>query len=338
EIYAYGLRNPHRFSWDPSAGNRLFLGMIGEHNIESIYEVQAGDNFGWTEREGPFVVKSGDPTCSVYPLPPDDDQFGYTYPVAAYDHDRPEGFPRCSDSGDAVIGGFVYRGDLGPLKGKYVFGDDVNGRLFYTLAGEMRRNKKHRAAIYEFDVYDEAGRQTTMQDLAGDDRVDLRFGRDAGGELYVLSKANGTIWRVTDASRFADCDVGETQVTDAMGAENWDPITPDKWEFPGTEVILAEAGTNRPGPRRPFEYAVLSKGPAWESVEVDGEVRLDTPTSISNRDVIIVFGYRSDTEFYYAHLSQDNTIYPHNGIFVVNNADRERIEHQWDGSTGPPRR
>jgi hypothetical protein len=63
---------------------------------------------------------------------------------------------------------------------------------------------------------------------------------------------------------------------------------------------------------------------------------LDTPTSVSNRDVIIVFGYRSDTEFYYAHLSQDNTIYPHNGIFVVNNADRLRIEHQWNGSVGAP--
>ena len=45
------------------------MGNIGEHNIESIYEVHAGDNFGWTEREGPFVVKEGDPTCSVYALP-----------------------------------------------------------------------------------------------------------------------------------------------------------------------------------------------------------------------------------------------------------------------------
>jgi hypothetical protein len=44
-----------------------------------------------------------------------------------------------------------------------------------------------------------------------------------------------------------------------------------------------------------------------------------------------VFGYRSDTEFYYAHLSTDNTIYPHNGIFKVNNADRERIDYQWNG-------
>jgi hypothetical protein len=43
-----------------------------------------------------------------------------------------------------------------------------------------------------------------------------------------------------------------------------------------------------------------------------------------------VFGHRSDTEFYYAHVSTDNTIYPHNGIFVVNDADRLRIDDQWD--------
>jgi hypothetical protein len=57
---------------------------------------------------------------------------------------------------------------------------------------------------------------------------------------------------------------------------------------------------------------------------------LDTPVEITNRDVIVVFGHRSDTEFYYAHLSTDNTILPHNGVFVVNNADRLRIEDQWN--------
>jgi len=143
--------------------------------------------------------------------------------------------------------------------------------------------------------------------------------------------------RATNAEpTFAQCDTGTTKVNKVMGASNWAVVTPDKWDFPGDQVILAEAGEQRPGPRRPFEYAVLTKGPQWGSVEINAEVRLDTPTSVSNRDVIIVFGYRSDTEFYYAHLSQDNTIYPHNGIFVVNNADRLRIEHQWNGSVGAP--
>ncbi len=56
----------------------------------------------------------------------------------------------------------------------------------------------------------------------------------------------------------------------------------------------------------------------------------------SNRDVILVWNYQSPRRFYYAHLSQDNTIYPHNGIFVVDNADRLRIDDQWDGPVGAP--
>jgi hypothetical protein len=138
------------------------------------------------------------------------------------------------------------------------------------------------------------------------------------------------------AQAAAECGRGRTVVRNTNAAASWAPVTPAKWQFPGDQVILAQAGEERPGPRRPFEYAVLEKGPAFGSVQIDAEVRLDTPTSVSNRDVIIVFGYRSDTEFYYAHLSQDNTIYPHNGIFVVNNADRLRIDDQWNGQVGAP--
>ncbi|MGP3913153.1 hypothetical protein [Nonomuraea sp. 10N515B] len=133
-----------------------------------------------------------------------------------------------------------------------------------------------------------------------------------------------------------DCALGHARVKGVDAGHHWAPVTPAKWQFPGDQVILAEAGVARPGPRRPFEYAVLKTGPEFASARIDAKVRLDTPTSVSNRDVIIVFGYRSDTEFYYVHLSQDNTIYPHNGIFVVNNADRLRIDDQWNGQVGAP--
>jgi len=197
EIYAYGLRDPHRFGWDTGPGGRLLLANIGEHNVESIYEVRPGDNFGWPEREGPFQVRRGDSTCSVFPLPANDAASGFTYPVVAYDHDPSPGFPRCLDTGDAIMGGFVYRGTRAPaLVGEYVFGDIVNGRLFHAHASEMRRNEPP-AAIHALAVVDQQGRTVTMQTLAGDSRVDLRFGRDAAGELYLLSKANSKIWRVT---------------------------------------------------------------------------------------------------------------------------------------------
>lgn len=346
EIYAIGVRDPHRFSWDTGPGHRMFLGHIGEHAIEAIYEVRPGANFGWSEREGAFVFDraASDPCDRLYPLPPDDKQYGYTYPVAAYDHDPPPTWDCRSDVGRAVVGGFVYRGrEVPALRGKYVFGDIVDGRLFYTEAAKMRTGTKHLAPLYQLVVYDKAtGRQVPIQALTGvgapgdPNRVDLRFGRDADGELYVLAKSNGKIWKVVDTRGFASGDVGDTTVSDVMAADNWSPITPEKWQFPGDQVILAEPGTERPGPRRPFEYAVLTEGPQWESVEITAEVRIDTPVEITNRDVIIVLGHRSDTEFSYVHLSTDNSIYAHNGIFVVDNADRERIEHQWNGYHGAP--
>ncbi len=328
EIFARGMRDPHRFSWDAATG-RMYLGHIGEHRIEAVYEVKPGDNFGWSEREGTFVYKRGDPQCGVYPLPEDDERYGYQYPVAQFDHNPPPGHPLCSDSGHAISGGFVYRGrEIPELRGKYVFTDLVDGRVFYTEAREMRRGQPP-ARIHQFQVYDAAGARTTMQELAGDTRVDLRFGSDASGELYLLAKANGAVWKVTGTQRFADCRVGHTRVA-GDSARDWAPVTPAKWRFRGDQAILAEAGEARPGPRRPFEYAVLDRGPAFGNVRVDAEVRLDTPVEETNRDVVVVFGHRSDTEFYYAHVSTDNTIYPHNGIFVVNNADRLRIDDQWD--------
>ena len=112
EIYAYGMRDPHRFSWDAASPHRLYLGHIGEHAVEGVYEVRAGDNLGWSEREGAFVFDkaAADPCDRLLPLPADDAQYGYTYPVAAYDHDPPAGWNCPSDLGRAIVGGFVYRG------------------------------------------------------------------------------------------------------------------------------------------------------------------------------------------------------------------------------------
>ncbi|KJK44245.1 hypothetical protein UK23_30085 [Lentzea aerocolonigenes] len=332
EIYAYGMRDPYRFSWDSGGSHKMFLGHIGEKAVDSVYEVRKGANLGWSEREGFWAYKKNDPSCGVFPLPPDDEKYGYTYPVTAFDHNRLASSRPCADSGNALMGGFVYRGSKIPaLRGKYIYGEGVKGLIYYAEEREMRTGKPM-ATTREMMVYVN-GQLTTLKALVNDpNRVDLRFGRDAAGELYVLAKANGKIWKVTGARTFASCRTGHDFVAGATGSRSWEPVTPALWQFPGREVVLAQPGVARPGPRRPFEYAVLKKGPAFGSVQIDASVRLDTPVSESNRDVIIVFGYKSDTEFYYAHLSSDNTIYPHNGIFVVNNADRLRLDHQWDAA------
>ncbi|GLY06169.1 hypothetical protein Acsp01_65480 [Actinoplanes sp. NBRC 101535] len=338
EIWSYGYRDPHRFSWDRATG-KLYLGHIGEKSTESIYEVRKGDNAGWSEREG-YLVFDRDATnvCDrLYPLPADDAANGYDYPVAVYDHNPAPGWNCTDDVGVAVAGGFVYRGTAIPaLRGKYVFGDLVAGTVFYTETSEMKRGGPP-ATIHRLHLFTPAGESVRMQQLSSPgapgnpERVDLRFGTDNQGELYILAKANGKVWKVTGLRTFAAGPVGTTHVVGGATAADWAPVTPSKWQFTGGQVILAEAGAERPGPRRPFEYATLSRGPAFSSVQVDADVRLDTPVTVPDRDVIIVFGYQSDTQFYYAHLSSDNTIYPHNGIFKVDNADRVRIDYQWNG-------
>lgn len=186
EIWAYGLRNPHRFSWDMGGSNKMFIGNIGEKNIDSIYPGIAGANYGWDNREGSFLFKKDDPN-NVYSLPSNDALFGYTYPVAEYDHD--EGF--------AAVGGFVYRGAAIPeLQGKYIFGDIANGRIFYTEESEMLAGQA-KATIRELSLYDTNGAARNMTSFAGSSRAGLRLGMDAQGELYFLSKTNAKIWRVT---------------------------------------------------------------------------------------------------------------------------------------------
>ncbi len=123
----------------------------------------------------------------------------------------------------------------------------------------------------------------------------------------------------------------EHRVYAAPTAQQWDPLTDDLWSFDHGQVVLTEPGTNQGGPRRPFEYAIVDAGPELSSVSISAEVRIDEPVAVNNRDVIVVWNYQSPTRFYYAHLSQDNTIYPHNGIFVVDDADRVRIDDQWNG-------
>ena len=99
EIWALGLRNPQRFSWDRGGAGRMFIIDIGQANIEEVNLGAAGANYGWSLREGTFVVVHSDEEQRL-PLPSDDSALGITYPIVQYGHE--EGF--------AIAGGFVYRG------------------------------------------------------------------------------------------------------------------------------------------------------------------------------------------------------------------------------------
>lgn len=117
---------------------------------------------------------------------------------------------------------------------------------------------------------------------------------------------------------------------------HWDPVTDAKWDLGFNAATMTERGEAPTGPRRPFEYAVVTSGPELGRLDYRARVRIDEPVTRNDRDVVLVFNYSSPTRFSYAHLSQDNTIYPHNGIFVVDDADRLRVDDQWDGTVGAP--
>lgn len=194
EIYASGFRNAHRIAWDSVTGTLLTTD-IGQHDIEEVNIVHSGANYGWSNREGTFVYNG---TISIEA--PNTDGDPYTYPVAQYDHD--DGI----DGDAAIAGGFVYRGSRIPeLQGKFVYGDIVTGRLFYSDLQAMLDAEASgglaTAPVYEL-LLSVDGEVMSLGDLILDvigedtlpnDRVDLRFGQTDDGEIYIMTKQDGVI-------------------------------------------------------------------------------------------------------------------------------------------------
>jgi len=110
EIYAYGLRNPYRFSFD-KVSKRLFLGDVGQSRFEEINIIKSGGNYGWRITEGKACFNP-ESNCN---------KKGLVSPVATYDQSE----------GRAVIGGYVYRGTaISDLVGKYIFADYIAGTIW----------------------------------------------------------------------------------------------------------------------------------------------------------------------------------------------------------------
>jgi glucose/arabinose dehydrogenase len=162
EIWAFGLRNPWRFSFDRANGS-LFIADAGETAAEEIDYQPAtssgGQNYGWAIFEGDACFAGA--ACSTK---------GLTSPVVVYKH---------VDGNCVVSGGYVYRGQRSPsLDGIYFFGDYCSGRIWAFPASEARD-----------------GHATAQQVLDTQLRISS-FGEDAAGELYVVS-LDGSVYHVT---------------------------------------------------------------------------------------------------------------------------------------------
>ena len=203
EIYAHGFRNVHRMSWDRSDGT-LFASEIGNSQIEEINIIHEGGNYGWFEREGFYdngIDIPGGNMAEVYSLPVDildgrtEDEF--TYPVALYDHDE----------GVAITAGFVYRGSVPQLAGKFVFGDIREGRVFAADVAALKAADDGIPAtvapIEEIQLFvrDAGGdtRDVTLWELVEEamgttvERADLHISEGRDGELFITSRQDGII-------------------------------------------------------------------------------------------------------------------------------------------------
>jgi glucose/arabinose dehydrogenase len=162
EIYAYGFRNPWRFSFDRKT-NQLFAGDVGQNKFEEVDIVTKGGNYGWRPIEGLHPFRADDPK----PVDP-------IAPIAEYPH--PEGL--------SVTGGFVYRGKAIPqLEGKYIFGD-MMGPIWQLSKGADNKWAQTKLSISKDPGYWHI----------------YSFGEDVSGELYaltvILDGTKGALWQL----------------------------------------------------------------------------------------------------------------------------------------------
>jgi glucose/arabinose dehydrogenase len=197
EIFAYGFRNPYRFSFDTGGTHDLIVADVGQNTVEEIDRVTKGGNYGWAMKEGDFLFNRettasgnagtvgqrspGSPAGLIDPI---------SGPLGTLEYDHQDGI--------SITGGFVYRGsEIPELEGKFVFGDlalrsfpsRADGRLFYA---DLEDGTIHEFLLPQF-----------ADGVLPDGLTVHGFGQDANGELYALvtnTPSNGTggiVYRLT---------------------------------------------------------------------------------------------------------------------------------------------
>lgn len=157
EIFAYGLRNPWRFSFD-RCGGRLFLADVGQDRVEEVDLIVKGGNYGWNTMEGSSCFPPGS-VCV---------QGGLELPISEYRHD--------GQGGQSITGGYVYRGAQFPaLAGRYFFADFVSERLWSLTEVAPQRWERQELLRAGFNI--------------------SSFGEDEQGALYVTG-FDGGVYRI----------------------------------------------------------------------------------------------------------------------------------------------
>ncbi|MCK6454270.1 MAG: PQQ-dependent sugar dehydrogenase [Alphaproteobacteria bacterium] len=170
EIWAYGFRNPWRCSFDMGGSRQLFCADVGQNSYEEVNIVTKGGNFGWRVKEATHCFDYANP--NKHPATCKSD--GMIDPIIEYQNCNV--FEK-DCKGLSITGGYVYRGKIEALKGKYIFGDwskqfaKKDGRLYVGTqdGGKWRLDEVKVSNMPNFNAYV------------------LAFGQDSDGEVYVMA-------------------------------------------------------------------------------------------------------------------------------------------------------
>lgn len=214
EIWSYGLRNPWRASFDRETGD-LWIGDVGQASREEIdfqpASSNGGENYGWRLREGDIETPTGDVGG---PPPP-----GYVAPVYDYPHSGED----AEFSGQAVVGGYVYRGPIAEFVGHYIFADHQSGNVWKLDPDSV----DWRASVVNINsrVVPNAGTLDLISSIGEDAVGNLYFTRLFGpSAVYQLATTSQeAVWQGSDNATWDD-------------AENW-----ERDDNPGTEPVAGDA-------------------------------------------------------------------------------------------------
>ena len=170
EIYASGLRNPWRCSFDMADGSTLYCGDVQQNSYEEIHVIAEGDNLGWRRMEANQCFDYTQPDNH----PANCDKTGLTEPILVYENctARPQ---NCK--GISVTGGYIYRGANSDWDGKYIFGDW--SKSFGAMDGQFFIGTKGADGTWTME--------TATTDMDGSNPYVLAFAQDADGEVYALT-------------------------------------------------------------------------------------------------------------------------------------------------------
>lgn len=268
EIWAFGLRNPWRFTFDRSTGD-MYIGDVGQNCWEEVnfrpFSATGGDNFGWNIIEGPkcYDISGGGSNCNLPPTCMTQIPNAIT-PVIFYSHTLP--------NVQAVTGGYLYRGAAMPsFIGTYFFADYASGQIWNAVPG---------------------GTSWSFIEVASTGNLISSFGEDEAGELYYTSlgftATDGAVYKLSAPSSlpYSD-DFNDNDVTD------WN-ATKGSWGATGGE--LQATTTKKAEIHSPFGGCSVC------TIETD--IRIDSPTG----KVSLLGWYRSKGEMVELMLNSDKDV------------------------------